>query len=117
RKLENKALDFILPRAYAAMRESTKRVLRIRHYDVQILGGIFLHQNRIAEMITGEGKTLVASLPCYLNAIPGLGVHVVTVNDYLARRDRDWNAPFFENLGMTVGVIQAHMDNEDRREA
>jgi preprotein translocase subunit SecA len=117
RKVENKALDDIRPQAFAAVREATKRALRIRHYDVQMLGGAFLHQNRIAEMITGEGKTLVANLPCYLNAIPGLGVHVVTVNDYLAKRDAEWNANLLAGLGVTIGVIQSHMANDDRREA
>lgn len=117
RKIEDKVLDEIRPHAFAAMREATKRALRIRHYDVQMLGGTFLHQNRIAEMITGEGKTLVANLPCYLNAIPGLGVHVITVNDYLAKRDAEWNANLLKGLGVTVGVIQSHMDNEDRRDA
>jgi preprotein translocase subunit SecA len=117
RKIEDEALDEICPEAFAAMREATKRALRIRHYDVQMLGGRFLHQNRIAEMITGEGKTLVANLPCYLNAIPGLGVHVVTVNDYLAKRDAEWNANLLKGLGVTVGIIQSHMDNEDRRAA
>ena len=117
RELEAKVLEEIQPEAFAAIREATKRKMRIRHYDVQILGGALMNANRIAEMITGEGKTLVASLPSFLNAIPGLGVHVVTVNDYLAQRDRDWNAQFFEMVGISIGCIQSMMDNELRREA
>ncbi|MBN1421838.1 MAG: preprotein translocase subunit SecA [Planctomycetes bacterium] len=114
-------LDDLLPDAFAAAREAARRHLRtqsgvpMRHFDVQILGGIVLHQGRIAEMVTGEGKTLVATLAAYLNAIEGKGVHIVTVNDYLARRDRGWMGVVFEALGMTVGVIQAHMENADRK--
>ncbi len=110
-------LDQILPEAYAVVRETGKRILKMRHFDVQILGGIVLHQGKIAEMSTGEGKTLVGTLPVYLNALEGKGVHVVTVNDYLARRDRHWMGPVYEFLGLTVGVIQHDMKNEDRRAA
>ena len=105
RKLEKQALDEILPEAFATVREAGKRVLNLRHFDVQLIGGIFLHEGHIAEMRTGEGKTLVATLPAYLNALTGKGVHVVTVNDYLAKRDRDWMGRIYEFLGLTVGVI------------
>ncbi len=105
RILEKKALDEILPDAFATVREAGKRVLNLRHFDVQLIGGIFLHEGHIAEMRTGEGKTLVATLPAYLNALTGKGVHVVTVNDYLAKRDRDWMGKIYEFLGLTVGVI------------
>jgi preprotein translocase subunit SecA len=110
-------LDDILPEAFAVVREASKRVLKMRHFDVQILGGIVLHQGKIAEMATGEGKTLVATLPVYLNALGGEGVHVVTVNDYLARRDRTWMGPVYEYLGLTVGVIQHDMNPIDRQYA
>ena len=103
--LEKKALDDILPEAFATVREAGKRVLNLRHFDVQLIGGIFLHEGHIAEMRTGEGKTLVATLPAYLNALTGKGVHVVTVNDYLAKRDRDWMGRIYEFLGLSVGVI------------
>ncbi len=105
RILEKKALDDILPEAFATVREAGKRVLNLRHFDVQLIGGIFLHEGHIAEMRTGEGKTLVATLPAYLNALTGKGVHVVTVNDYLAKRERDWMGRIYEFLGLTVGVI------------
>ena len=105
RILEKQALDEILPEAFATVREAGKRVLNLRHFDVQLIGGIFLHEGHIAEMRTGEGKTLVATLPAYLNALTGKGVHVVTVNDYLAKRDRDWMGRIYEFLGLTVGVI------------
>jgi preprotein translocase subunit SecA len=108
-------LDDLLPEAFAAVREASRRTLGLRHFDVQLIGGIVLHRGSIAEMVTGEGKTLVATLSSYLNALPGLGVHVVTVNDYLARRDRDWMGPIFEALGMTVGAIQSDMDNAGRK--
>ena len=110
-------LDDILPEAFAAVREASVRTIRLRHFDVQLIGGICLHQGKIAEMATGEGKTLVATLPAYLNALMGRGVHVVTVNDYLARRDRQWMGPIYEFLGLTVGVIQSDMDNAERRAA
>ena len=105
RILEKQALDEILPDAFATVREAGKRVLNLRHFDVQLIGGIFLHEGHIAEMRTGEGKTLVATLPAYLNALTGKGVHVITVNDYLAKRDRDWMGKIYEFLGLTVGVI------------
>src|SRR2546425_8304196 len=98
-------LDDLLPEAFAVVREAARRTIGQRHFDVQLLGGMVLHQGRIAEMRTGEGKTLVSTLPAYLNALTGRGVHVVTVNDYLARRDRDWMGPIHESLGLNVGVI------------
>jgi len=104
-KLEQEALDEILPEAFAVVREAGKRVLNMRHFDVQLIGGIFLHKGQIAEMRTGEGKTLVATLPCYLNALTGKGVHVVTVNDYLAKRDSEWMGRIYKFLGLTVGVV------------
>ena len=99
---EGKTLDDILPEVFAVVREASKRVLGLRHYDVQLIGGIILHQGRIAEMKTGEGKTLVASLPAYLNALSGEGVHVITVNDYLAKRDSEWMGKLYNFLGMSV---------------
>ncbi len=111
------ALDDILPEAFATVRESSKRVLGMRHFDVQMVGGIVLHRGEIAEMRTGEGKTLVATLAVYLNAIDGKGVHVVTVNDYLARRDADWMGQIYKFLGLTVGVIVPNLDEAARREA
>lgn len=107
KKDENKILDQLLPDAFALVRESTKRILKMRHFDVQLIGGIALHEGNVAEMKTGEGKTLVALLPSYLNALSGRGVHIVTVNDYLAKRDAGWNAPVYHFLGMSVGVIIA----------
>lgn len=98
-------LDDILPEAFATVREVSRRVLNMRHFDVQIIGGIVLHQGKIAEMATGEGKTLVATLPAYLNGLTGKGVHIVTVNDYLARRDREWMGKIYEFLGLTVAVV------------
>ncbi len=109
-------LDDVLPEAFAVVREAGRRVLKMRHYDVQLIGGIVLHQGKIAEMRTGEGKTLVATLPAYLNGLTGKGVHVVTVNDYLAKRDSQWMGPLHEFLGLTVGFIQHDMKNEERRE-
>ena len=114
RELEKKALDEILPEAFAVVREAGKRVLNMRHFDVQILGGIFLHNGHIAEMRTGEGKTLVATLPAYLNALTGKGVHVITVNDYLARRDSEWMGRIYKFLGLSVGVILSN--NRDAEE-
>lgn len=105
RKLEKEALDNILPEAFATVREAGKRVLNMRHFDVQLIGGYFLHNGHIAEMRTGEGKTLVATLPAYLNALTGKGVHVITVNDYLAKRDSDWMGKIYKFLGLSVGVI------------
>ena len=117
-RLENgETLDDILPEAYAVVREAASRVLGMKHYRVQIVGGIILHQGRIAEMRTGEGKTLVATLPSYLNALEGKGVHVVTVNDYLAKRDAEWMGQVHEFLGLTVGVVLNSMDNDERRAA
>ncbi len=105
RKLEKEALDKILPEAFATVREAGKRVLNMRHFDVQLIGGYFLHNGHIAEMRTGEGKTLVATLPAYLNALTGKGVHVITVNDYLAKRDSEWMGKIYKFLGLSVGVI------------
>ena len=105
RYAQDESLDDLLPEAFAVVREAGKRVLGMRHFDVQLVGGMVLHYGKIAEMRTGEGKTLVATLPSYLNAISGKGVHVVTVNDYLARRDAEWMSPLYRGLGLTVGVI------------
>ena len=110
-------LDDLLPEAFAAVREAARRNRQMRHFDVQMVGGITLHEGRIAEMRTGEGKTLVATLPAYLNALTGKGVHVITVNDYLARRDANWMAPIFETLGLSVGVIQSGQSQHEKREA
>src|SRR5690606_11112852 len=112
-----KTLDDILPEAFATVREASKRVIGMRHFDVQMIGGIVLHRGEIAEMRTGEGKTLVATLAVYLNAIEGKGVHVVTVNDYLARRDADWMGQIYRFLGLTVGVIVSYLIEHQRREA
>lgn len=117
RLVKGETLDDLLPEAFAAVREAGKRTVKMRHYDVQLLGGILLHRGVIAEMATGEGKTLVATLPVYLNALDGKGVHLVTVNDYLARRDATWMGPVYEFLGMTVGIIQHDMPGEERRAA
>lgn len=114
---KGEALDDLLPEAFATVREASARVLNMKHFRVQIIGGIILHQGRIAEMKTGEGKTLVATLPSYLNALTGNGVHVVTVNDYLASRDRDWMGQIYEFLGLTCGVIVHGLTNEQRKEA
>jgi preprotein translocase subunit SecA len=111
------ALDNLLPDAFAATREAARRVLGMRHFDVQLIGGMALHFGRIAEMRTGEGKTLVATLPAYLNALPAKGVHVVTVNEYLAQRDADWMRPVYEFLGLTVGVIKSGQSSEEKRAA
>src|SRR5512139_3970951 len=104
RVANGESLDAVLPEAFAVVREAGKRTLGMRHFDVQLLGGIALHNGKIAEMRTGEGKTLVATLPVYLNALGGKGVHVVTVNDYLAQRDADWMGRIYRFLGLTVGV-------------
>ncbi|MBU0759455.1 MAG: preprotein translocase subunit SecA [Candidatus Omnitrophica bacterium] len=114
---KDETLDDIMPEAFSVVREAAWRTIRMRHFDVQLMGGIVLHQGKIAEMTTGEGKTLVATLAAYLNAFSGKGVHIVTVNDYLARRDRDWMGPVFEFLGLTVGVIQHDMGPELRQMA
>ena len=110
-------LDDILPEAFAACREAAWRVLGMKHYPVQILGGIILHQGRIAEMKTGEGKTLVATLPAYLNALSGNGVHIVTVNDYLAKRDSEWMGKIYRFMGLTVGLIIHEKKNAERKDA
>ncbi len=110
-------LEDLLVEAFAVCREAGRRVLGMRHYDVQLMGGMILHRGNIAEMVTGEGKTLVATLPAYLNAIEGKGVHVVTVNDYLARRDMEWMGPLYMSLGLTVGAIQSNMETELRQKA
>ena len=114
---KGETLDDLLPEAYATVREAARRVLGMEHYRVQIIGGIILHQGRIAEMKTGEGKTLVSTLPAYLNALEGKGVCIVTVNDYLAKRDSEWMGQVHEFLGLTVGVVLNSMDNDERREA
>src|SRR5437773_6169180 len=110
-------LDSVLPEAFAIVREAGKRTLQMRHFDVQLIGGIALHQGKIAEMRTGEGKTLVATLPIYLNALAGRGVHLVTVNDYLAQRDADWMGRIYRFLGLTVGVNLSQMNHADKQAA
>ncbi|MDS4070311.1 MAG: preprotein translocase subunit SecA [Candidatus Competibacter sp.] len=117
RLAQGETLDALLPEAFAVVREASKRTLEMRHFDVQLIGGIVLHEGKIAEMRTGEGKTLVATLPVYLNALTGNGVHVVTVNDYLARRDADWMGQIYRFLGMSVGVVIAGMSPEEKRAA
>ena len=117
RLANGETLNDLLPDAFAAVREASTRVLGKRHYYCQLLGGIVIHQGRIAEMRTGEGKTLVATLPAYLNALSGNGVHVVTVNDYLAKRDSEWMGNIYRYLGMSVGLIVNGLSSEERREA
>ena len=117
RLAKGESLDDILPDAFAVCREASWRVLGMKHFPVQVIGGIILHQGRIAEMRTGEGKTLVATLPAYLNALTGKGVHIVTVNDYLARRDSEWMGKVYRYLGLTVGLIAHDLDKAHRREA
>ena len=114
---QGKTLDDILPEAFAVVREASKRVLGMRHFDVQLIGGIILHQGRIAEMKTGEGKTLVATLPVYLNALTGKGVHVITVNDYLAKRDSEWMGKLYKFMGLSVGLVIAGMSPQDKQKA
>ncbi len=114
---EGETLDDLLPEAYATVREAARRVLNMEHYRVQLIGGIILHQGRISEMKTGEGKTLVSTLPAYLNALEGRGVHIVTVNDYLAKRDAEWMGQVHEFLGLTVGVVLNSMKAAERRAA
>jgi len=114
---EKEVLDELLPEAFAVVRETSKRTLGMRHFDVQLIGGIVLHEGKIAEMRTGEGKTLVATLPVYLNSLTGRGVHVVTVNDYLARRDAQWMGPIYQFLGLTVGVIVHGLDDSERQQS
>ena len=111
------ALDSLLHEAFAVVREASKRTLGMRHFDVQLIGGMVLHQGKIAEMRTGEGKTLVATLATYLNALPGKGVHVITVNDYLARRDAEWMGKIYNFLGLTVGTVVSHQEPAEKREA
>src|SRR5436309_1286077 len=110
-------LDDLLIEAFAVVREAGRRVLNMRHFDVQLIGGMVLHKGKIAEMKTGEGKTLVATLPCYLNALGGNGVHVVTVNDYLAKRDSEWMGRIYKSLGLQVGVIVHDLDDQQRKDA
>ena len=117
RLADGETLDDILPDAFAVCREAAWRVLGMKHFPVQIIGGIVLHQGRIAEMKTGEGKTLVATLPAYLNALTGRGVHIVTVNDYLAKRDSEWMGKLYRFLGLSVGLIIHEKTNEERQEA
>jgi preprotein translocase subunit SecA len=114
---QGETIDELLPEAFAVGREAAKRVLHMRHFDTQLIGGIVLHEGKIAEMATGEGKTLVATLPAYVNALTGRGVHVVTVNDYLARRDTEWMGPLYRMLGLTVGTIQHDMDDAARKQS
>src|SRR6202045_1489592 len=117
RLARGETFDDLLPEAFAVVREAGRRVLNMRHFDVQLIGGAVLHKGKIAEMKTGEGKTLVATLPAYLNALEGKGVHVVTVNDYLARRDSEWMGKIYRFLGMTVGVIQHELNDQERQVA
>src|SRR5262245_3302704 len=114
---EGASLDDILVPAFATVREAAKRAIGQRHFDVQLIGGMILHEGRISEMKTGEGKTLVATLPVYLNALSGRGVHVVTVNDYLAKRDSEWMGQIYGFLGLTTGVIVHGLDDEERKKA
>src|SRR5256712_12140643 len=117
RLAQGATIDELMPEAFAVVREAGRRVLNMRHFDVQLIGGAVLHKGKIAEMKTGEGKTLVATLPAYLNALDGKGVHVVTVNDYLARRDSEWMGRIYRFLGMTVGVIQHDLNDAERQVA
>ena len=116
-KLQQDALDEVLPEAFATVREASKRTIGLRHFDVQLIGGVALHRGSIAEMRTGEGKTLVATLPIYLNSLLGKGIHLVTVNDYLARRDARWMAPIYHMLGLSVGVLQMAAATENGKKA
>src|SRR4029079_13468118 len=117
RLANGETLDDLIPEVFAAVREAGRRVLQMRHYDVQLIGGMVLHAGTLAEMKTGEGKTLVATLPAYLNALQGNGVHIVTVNDYLARRDSEWMGRVYRFLGMSVGVIQHDLNDQQRQVA
>ena len=114
---KGETLDQLLPEAFAVVREASKRTMGMRHFDVQLIGGMVLHEGNIAEMKTGEGKTLVATLPAFLNGLTGHGVHIVTVNDYLAMRDANWMRPLYEFLGLSVGVIVAGQTPEQKRAA
>ena len=117
RVAQGETLDALLPEAFAVVREAGKRVLNMRHFDVQLIGGMVLHNGKIAEMRTGEGKTLVATLPAYLNALSGKGVHIVTVNDYLANRDAEWMGQLHRFLGLTVGVNLSQMEHDAKQAA
>src|SRR5215469_10752259 len=117
KKKLKEALEPTLPQAFALAREAGRRTIGMRHFDVQLIGGVVLHEGKIAEMKTGEGKTLVATLPAYLNALAGKGVHIVTVNDYLARRDAEWMGPIYRLLGLSVGVIVNDLEDSERRAA
>ena len=117
RAQDGEHLDALLPEAFANCREAARRALGLRAFDVQLKGGIFLHQGNIAEMKTGEGKTLMATLPAYLNALAGKGVHIVTVNDYLAKRDAEWMSKVYGALGMTTGVVYPYQPDDEKREA
>ena len=117
RLANGESLDKLLPEAFAVVREGSKRVMKMRHFDVQLMGGMALHEGKIAEMRTGEGKTLTATLPVYLNALTGKGVHVVTVNDYLANRDAQWMGRLYNFLGLSVGVNLPQMPREDKQAA
>src|SRR5437879_7662791 len=117
RLAQGAAIDDLLIEAFAVVREAGRRFLNMRHFDVQLIGGMVLHRGKIAEMKTGEGKTLVATLPSYLNALEGKGVHVVTVNDYLARRDSEWMGRLYKALGLRVGVIVHDLDDQERKDA
>ena len=117
RVTNGESLDAVLPEAFALVREASRRSLGLRHFDVQLIGGISLHEGKIAEMRTGEGKTLAATLPAYLNSLSGQAVHIITVNDYLAQRDADWMSPVYRFLGLTVGVVKASQSPEDKRAA
>ena len=112
---QGESLDSLMAEAFALVREASKRTVNMRHFDVQLIGGMVLHEGNIAEMRTGEGKTVVATLAAYLNALTGKGVHIVTVNDYLARRDAEWMGRIYQYLGMRTGVIVSGLDNEERR--
>ncbi|MFZ1712108.1 MAG: preprotein translocase subunit SecA, partial [Nitrosomonas sp.] len=117
RLTNGETLDQLMMEAFAVVRETSKRVLGMRHFDVQLIGGMVLHEGKIAEMRTGEGKTLMATLPTYLNALSGKGVHIVTVNDYLARRDAEWMGQIYRFLGLTVGVVVSQMPQETKQAA
>ncbi|MDX1384538.1 MAG: preprotein translocase subunit SecA, partial [Thermoanaerobaculia bacterium] len=114
---QGEGLDDLMPEAFAVVREAAWRTVHMRPFDVQLMGGAVLHAGKIAEMKTGEGKTLVATLPVYLNALPGKGVHVVTVNDYLARRDAEWMGKIYNFLGMSVGIIVHDLSDQERRDS
>ena len=117
RLADGTTLDALIPEAFAVVREAARRTLGLRHFDMQLVGGLALHEGRIAEMRTGEGKTLVATLPAYLNALPGRGVHIVTVNEYLAQRDSDWMGPVYRFLGLEVAVIRNGQTGAEKRAA